>query len=143
MIPLLRTSVILLSSILLPFTMTSSSTTPSPRTCYICYNCKTFEAASQARQCDEPDEQFCWVRIIILTIAAADQYFMLVKKEELETGEVNRLCATQEKCDSAPSNTVSTCCSGDRCNTSSTYSSLPTMAWVVVMALVRQTMIVI
>ena len=142
MIPLLRPSVILMASILLPFTMTSSSTTPPPRTCYICYNCKTFEPASQARQCDGPDEQFCWVGIRILTIAAADQYFMLVQKEELETGEVNRLCATQEKCDSATSSPLSTCCSGDRCNTSSTYSSLPDMAWVVVMAVVRQTLLV-
>merc|ERR1719317_805620 len=111
------------ASILLPFPRTPSSTTPPPRTCYICYNCKTFEPASQARQCDGPDEQFCW-------------------KEELETGEVNRLCATQEKCDSATSSSLSTCCSGDRCNTSSTYSSLPDMAWVVVMAVVRQTLLV-
>ena len=81
-------------------------------------------------------------RNYVLTIAAADQYFMLVKKEELETGEVNRLCATQEKCDSATSSPLSTCCSGDRCNTSSTYSSLPDMAWVVVMAVVRQTLLV-
>ena len=136
MIPLLRITVIFLSSILIHMSLPSSPL-PPPMTCYICYNCKTFEAASQARQCDEPGEQFCWVIIFIMTITATHTYFVLVKKEELETGEVNRLCATKEKCDSAISSTTSTCCSGDRCNTSSTYSSLPNMMWGMVMLVLR------
>ena len=67
MFPPLRTSLILLIS-LLPITMatTSSSSPLTPRTCYICYNCLKYEAASQARQCDEPEEQFCLVRFLII-----------------------------------------------------------------------------
>ena len=79
---------------------------------------------------------------IIITITATEQYFVLVKKEELETGDVNRLCATKEKCESAISSTRSTCCSGERCNNSPSYSSLSAMALGVVVLMLRATFLV-
>eukprot|EP00090_Calanus_glacialis_P001219 TRINITY_DN10847_c0_g1_i2.p1 TRINITY_DN10847_c0_g1~~TRINITY_DN10847_c0_g1_i2.p1 ORF type:complete len:134 (-),score=41.47 TRINITY_DN10847_c0_g1_i2:65-466(-) len=118
MIPPMWSSIFLLISLLLPFSSTATSTPSPPRTCFICYNCLNYEAASQAKQCDEPEEQFCW-------------------KEELETGEVNRLCATQDKCDSATSNPHTSCCPEDKCNSSSQSSSWPLLGWGVVFFLLQ------
>ena len=122
-------------SILLPLsTFGASSTLSPPRTCFICYNCLNYEAASQAKTCDEPEEQFCWVKFIIISCLPTLLFF---KKEELETGEVNRLCATQDKCDSATSNPHTSCCPEDKCNSSSQSSSWSLLGWGVVFFLLQ------
>lgn len=74
---------------------TSPTSPVLPITCYNCYNCITFESL-QSRQC------------------AADEKYCL--KELLETGQVNRLCATEQKCNTVAGNDKYSCCTSDRCN---------------------------
>jgi len=72
--------------------------------CYSCYDCKTFEAVSQSKECG-PEENHC------------------IKKITL-TGDVNRLCATEEQCNSGTldRNALnSTCCAVDRCNSATKF----------------------
>ncbi|XP_023322735.1 uncharacterized protein LOC111697089 [Eurytemora carolleeae] len=71
----------------------------SSLTCYYCYNCLVFEPASQAKACS-PLETKCI-------------------KIDLPTGNVNRLCATEETCDKGTGDKNSadmSCCSTDNCN---------------------------
>jgi len=81
------------------------SDTVSSLSCYSCYNCNLFEPASQARDC-APQEKYC-------------------VKVELLTGEVNRLCATEEKCKQDVKEPTANCCTEDKCNSSPRPSSPP------------------
>merc|ERR1719270_3283697 len=76
-------------------TPAKDSSSSTPITCFVCYDCFIYEGL-QKRQCEDT-EQFCL-------------------REMLDTDEVNRNCATKEYCESVANNPKFSCCNTDNCN---------------------------
>merc|ERR1712218_424887 len=75
----------------------------SKKTCYKCFNCATFVAV-QAKECDNPEEQFC------------------SKEIKSNTGEVTRQCASKKMCERVGEDENIFCCDSDKCNSSLTFN---------------------
>ena len=120
----------------------TNQTQAGPITCFVCWNCLTYEPAVQAKQCEGEGEHFCLVIITFYSqyIIQSLHYFcsvlitngvFTVQKEELEEGSVNRACATAEKC----AGSVFPCCASDRCNTAAVRTLSSTALLVMAAAL--------
>ena len=94
-------------------TPTKDSSSSTPITCFVCYDCFIYEGL-QKRQCEDT-EQFCLVYLLQKFEDINDDNG-IVQREMLDTDEVNRNCATKEYCESVANNPKFSCCNTDNCN---------------------------
>merc|ERR1712020_518690 len=101
MLVLLVPSTVSITESITESSMTNKSL--SKKTCYKCFNCATFVAV-QAKECDNPEEQYC------------------SKEIKSNTGEVTRQCASKKKCEKEGGEENIFCCDTDKCNESTTLN---------------------
>merc|ERR1711994_100434 len=95
MIPSTLSSTVSIAESITESSLTNKSL--SKKTCYKCFNCATFVAV-QAKECDNPEEQFC------------------SKEIKSNTGEVTRQCASKKMCEKVGEDENIFCCDSDKCN---------------------------
>merc|ERR1711913_144622 len=91
------------STVSIAESITESSLTNKSLSKKTCYKCATFVAV-QAKECDNPEEQFC------------------SKEIKSNTGEVTRQCASKRKCEEVGEDENIFCCDSDKCNDSITFT---------------------